>query len=218
MQSIYRILQFVVKHKIGPVFNNLQTLDAFEGFTPVCAATADQFPAAGTSCTDDSVPSPTPAPHSSCESCAAEFPPAALPFQTLRSYSQAFQTIRRSLHLRRQLAPPRRRPRPPKPPARPRRSPLLLRPAAPTARPHCAARAHFQANCSAAAPRSHRQQNSSLSTHSAPPPAAQSAPPEPENPPAARGAPAAPTEKHTRDETDPAETHSASLALPGSGA
>src|SRR5216684_4214347 len=151
------------------------------GFTLACAATADQFPTAGTSCTDDSVPSPTHAPHSSCESCAAESPPAALPSQTLRSCLQAFQTIRRPLHLRRSLAPPRRL-HPAEPTAHLRRSPLLLPPAAPDAPPHCAARARFQANCSAAAPRSRRRRNSSLSTHSARPLAQQSATPARRNP------------------------------------
>src|ERR1700687_3112822 len=79
-------------------------------------------------------------------------------------------------------------------------------------------RPHFGASRSVAAPRSHRRRKSSLSTRSAPPLAAQSAPLAPENPPAARAAAAAPAEKHTRDETNPAETHSASPVLPGSGA
>src|SRR5260221_2579131 len=168
------------------------------------------------SCTDDSAPPQKRAPHSSYKNCAAESLPAALPFQTLPSSPQAFRRIQRPLH--RQLSPPHRRSHSAKSSVHPSHSLLLLPPGAPVAPAHCAARLHFPPSRSAAAPRSHRQQRSFLPTHSGPPTAAKSAPPAPENPPGARAVTAELTGRHTRGETDLAETRFASPTLPDSGA
>src|SRR5437016_10239302 len=50
---------------------------------PASVGTADRSPAAGTSCKDDCAPDPRREPHSSCESCDAEFPQASLPFRKI---------------------------------------------------------------------------------------------------------------------------------------
>src|SRR5579862_470709 len=190
-------------------------------FIPACAAIASQFPIAGIFCRGGCVPDPTPAPHSSCENCGGESPPAGLPFQTPRCAPPAYpsQGQRRRRSLRRPC--PRRFParnRPAAPSPRPRPQSARPPPAAPAAPPRSAIPAHSLASRTAAAPQSPPRRTPYLSTRFAQPPAAQSAPPVPQNPPDVPAAPAAPAETHTPVGTNPAGTRSAPPALPDSGA
>src|ERR1022692_3289182 len=174
-----------------------------------CASIADRFPIADTSYKDGCALNPSRGQHSSCENFDGEFPPAALPFRTVRCALRAFRFQgRHLLNLKFRARKARLTVRQP--------LQLAAHPQeAPTARPHCVTHECCRATRSAAVRRWRPSRRSSLSSRFAPPPAVQNARSAPENPPGARAVAAVAEEKHKCDGRGHAERCSSSRGLPG---